>query len=54
MLESLQTALANMKSALSLLDDAEAPDDIGAHLDLAICRLESFLKKDDAPSESSS
>ena len=44
MLETMQKALANMKAALSLLDGAEAPDDIGAHLDLAICRLENFIK----------
>lgn len=35
----LQTALADMETALSILDDAGAPHEIGAYLDLAICRL---------------
>lgn len=37
--EKLEKALACMQAALALLDDADAPADIGAHLDLAICRL---------------
>ena len=37
--EKLQSALSNMESALQILDNADAPPDIGAHLDLAICRL---------------
>jgi hypothetical protein len=28
-----------MKQALDMLDQAGAPADIGAHLDMAICRL---------------
>jgi hypothetical protein len=36
-------ALNLMKEALRLLDDAEAAADIGAHLDLAIHRLEESL-----------
>lgn len=35
----LTDALAQMQSALDLLDLGQAPDDIGAHLDLAISRL---------------
>ena len=34
-----QEALDNMKTALELLDEAGAPPEIGAHLDLAMHRL---------------
>lgn len=37
--ERLQKALMHMQCALQLLDDAGASADVGAHLDLAICRL---------------
>lgn len=37
-------AHAKMKAALDDLDQAGAPADIGAHLDMAICRLEELLK----------
>lgn len=33
--EALQKALSNMEVALELLDETDAPADIGAHLDLA-------------------
>lgn len=36
-------ALNLLRAALQLLDDAEAPAPLGAHVDLAICRLETFL-----------
>jgi len=39
----LGQALALMKTALVLLDEAEAPPHIGAHLDLAICQLGEIL-----------
>ena len=39
----LREALALMKSALELLDRAAAPAHVGAHLDLAICELESSI-----------
>lgn len=39
----LTQALELMRSALELLDQANAPADLGAHLDLAICRLETVL-----------
>ena len=39
----LTVALSSMRNALQLLDDAEAPGDIGAHLDLAIVRLEEVI-----------
>ena len=32
-----------MKRALSLLDEADAPGEIGCHLDLAICELDDVL-----------
>jgi len=35
-------ALALMERALSLLDEAEGPADVGAHLDLAINRLKDW------------
>lgn len=44
----LVQALASMREALQLLDEAAAAPDIGAHLDLAICRLESVIS-DAAP-----
>ncbi len=39
----LTRALDLMRSALELLDEANAPAELGAHLDLAICRLEAIL-----------
>jgi hypothetical protein len=36
---SLSDALEQMESALQILDDLDAPADIGAHLDLALHRL---------------
>lgn len=36
-------ALVLMERALGLLDRGEVPDDIGAHLDLAIHRLKDWL-----------
>lgn len=41
----LGQALALMRTALVLLDEADAPADIGAHLDLAICRLGEMLDR---------
>lgn len=38
-------ALEILKRALELFDSADAPADIGAHLDLAICRLEEHLEQ---------
>lgn len=43
----LHEALNCMQSALQLLDDAEAPADVGAHLDLAVCRLTEHLSETD-------
>ena len=39
----LAEAMALMRQALQLLDAAQAPADIGAHLDLAIVRLDQCL-----------
>ncbi|MDP9423684.1 MAG: hypothetical protein M3Q19_12790 [Pseudomonadota bacterium] len=39
----LARALRNMRAALDILDDIDAPGDIAWHLDLAICRLEKIL-----------
>ena len=40
---SPEEALDLMRSALAILDETESPADIGAHLDLAICRLQEEL-----------
>lgn len=40
--EKLEKALICMETALHLLDDADAPADIGAHLDLGISRLKAM------------
>lgn len=45
-------ALDLLEEALQILDDADAPADIGAHADLAICRLRDALEvqlRDDEP-----
>lgn len=43
--ERLEKALSCMQSALQLLDEADASAEIGAHLDLAICRLQDRLSQ---------
>jgi hypothetical protein len=40
----LKVALSRMRSVLVSLDATEAPADIGAHLDMAACRLEAYLE----------
>ena len=40
----MENALRRMREALDLLDEAQAPADVGAHLDLAIVRLAQFLE----------
>ena len=40
----LTEALQLMRRALTLLDGAEGPDEVGAHLDLAITRLEEWIE----------
>ena len=44
----LTEARSLMKRALSLLDEADAPGEVGCHLDLAICQLDTVLA-DGAP-----
>jgi hypothetical protein len=39
----LVAAQRHMAAALDLLDEVDAPSDIGAHLDLALQRLQDFL-----------
>jgi hypothetical protein len=41
-------ALDHMQSALKILDESQAPDDIGPHLDLAMSRLEHAMGRDPA------
>ena len=40
----LSRAHGHLASALQLLDDAAAPSDIGAHVDLALGRLSQVLR----------
>ena len=46
--EAGATALALMEQALALLDRDDLAPDVGAHLDLAICRLREVLDADAA------
>lgn len=39
----LRQALDQLRSALKLLDEAHVPSGVGAHVDLAVCRLEDIL-----------
>ncbi len=41
--EKREEVLALMRSALGKIDEADGPHDVGAHLDLAICKLEEAL-----------
>ncbi len=43
----LARALDQMEAALEILDELEAPGDIGATLDLAIARLRQMLRRAD-------
>lgn len=43
----LSKALQLMTEALDLLDEIDAPGEIGSMLDLAVSRLERFLDRDD-------
>jgi hypothetical protein len=43
--QQLRNALRLMTNALQLLDEAECSADVGAHLDLAICRLKDLLPR---------
>lgn len=47
----LAEALGQLQKALELLDEADAPADIGAHVDLAICRLGERLQKEELRAE---
>ncbi len=38
-------ALRLLREGLALLDHSEMPADIGAHVDLAICRLKAYLEE---------
>lgn len=43
MIEELNSVSTLIQEALGLLDDAGAPADIGAHLDLALSRIDELL-----------
>ena len=38
-----EQALGHMREALRMLDESDAPPEIGGYLDLALCRLEEAL-----------
>ena len=42
----METALRKMREALDLLDESGAPADVGAHLDMAISRLQKVIEPD--------
>jgi len=42
-------ALEMLEEALAILDDTDMPSDIGAHVDLAICRLRDRLQQSGDP-----
>ena len=46
----LTDALQLMQRALSLIDEADGPDDVGAHLDLAIARLNEWIESGESNS----
>lgn len=41
--DKLRQAMTQMHGALELLDEASAPNHIGCHLQMAICRLSEIL-----------
>ena len=43
--EKLEKALICMESALQLLDESDAPADVGAHLDMSISRLKDVMSE---------
>lgn len=45
--EALKLALQRMEQALILIDESECGLEVGAHLDLAICRLHQLLANGD-------
>lgn len=45
--EALNLALQRMQEALKLIDISEGALEVGAHLDLAICRLREVLASED-------
>lgn len=52
--EALEKARSYMEVALELLDQSDAPADIGAHLDLALNRLQAVVESRERDSNSSS
>ena len=45
MRDVMEIAMAHMEAALELLDGAEAPLQIGAHLDLALTQLQQAIEE---------
>ena len=43
--QQLRNALSLMRNALRILDETQCSADVGAHLDLAICRLTDLLPR---------
>lgn len=48
MINGLKSAAAHMQTALDLLDDIDAPPELGAQLDFTICRTRSVLGRMEA------
>lgn len=42
--EKLWRAEMHLEAALRLLDETDVPADVGAHVDLALCRLKEALR----------
>lgn len=42
-MKNLFETLEDMRASLAFLDEVDAPAHIGAHLDLAICRLAEYV-----------
>jgi hypothetical protein len=48
-IDVLNQALTLMQNSLELIDQSKVAADVGAHLDLAICRLRDEIANIDAP-----
>lgn len=48
-LQQWKSALEHLETALRILDEADCPPQVGAQLDLAICRLKDVIENPDEP-----
>lgn len=49
--QKLAAAARHLRSAMELLDEAGAPDQIAARVDHAVCELDDFIASSEAESE---